>query len=43
MQLGRLGVWYPVDRLAAPELRDFVQQVERQQSDQLDDHKLADV
>ena len=29
MQLGRLGVWYPVDRLKAPELRDFVQQVER--------------
>jgi probable F420-dependent oxidoreductase len=28
MQLGRLGVWYPVDRLAAPELRSFVQQVE---------------
>ena len=28
MQLGRLGVWYPVDRLKAPELRDFVQQVE---------------
>jgi probable F420-dependent oxidoreductase len=29
MQLGRLGVWYPVDRLAAPELREFVQQGER--------------
>ncbi len=29
MQVGRLGVWYPVDRLKAPELRDFVQQVER--------------
>jgi probable F420-dependent oxidoreductase len=29
MQLGRIGVWYPVDRLAAPELRSFVQLVER--------------
>jgi probable F420-dependent oxidoreductase len=29
MQLGRLGIWYPVDRLAAPALRDFVQLVER--------------
>jgi probable F420-dependent oxidoreductase len=29
MQLGRLGVWYPVDRLNAPELRDFARQVER--------------
>lgn len=29
MQVGRLGVWYPVDRLTAPELRDFVRQVER--------------
>jgi probable F420-dependent oxidoreductase len=29
MQLSRLGVWYSVDRLAAPGLRDFVRLVER--------------
>ena len=29
MQLGRLGVWYPVDRLSAQQLRDLVVRVER--------------
>lgn len=29
MQLGRLGVWYPVDRLNAQEMRDLVVRVER--------------
>jgi len=29
MQLGRLGVWYPVDRMKASELRDFVRNVEQ--------------
>jgi len=28
MNLGRLGVWYPVDRLNAPQLKDFVANVE---------------
>ncbi|MGH7153952.1 MAG: TIGR03620 family F420-dependent LLM class oxidoreductase [Acetobacteraceae bacterium] len=28
MQLGRLGVWYPVDRLKGPELQGFARQVE---------------
>ena len=29
MQLGRLGVWYPIDRLDATQLREFVGSVER--------------
>ncbi len=29
MQLGRLGVWYPVDRLQAADLRAFVRDVEQ--------------
>ena len=29
MQLGRLGVWYPVSRLDGPQLRDFLATVER--------------
>ena len=29
MTLGRLGVWYPTDRLNGQELGDFVKAVER--------------
>jgi hypothetical protein len=29
MQLGRLGVWYPMDRLDAAQLRQFAASVER--------------
>ncbi|GGG34376.1 LLM class F420-dependent oxidoreductase [Caldovatus sediminis] len=28
MQLGRLGVWYPTDRLSAPQLKDLLRSVE---------------
>ncbi|MDE2005095.1 MAG: TIGR03620 family F420-dependent LLM class oxidoreductase [Rhodospirillales bacterium] len=35
MQLGRLGVWYPVDRLDARGVRDFVAGVERHGYDAL--------
>ncbi len=28
MDLGRLGVWYPVDRLDGPQIREFLGTIE---------------